>query len=92
LKAHLGSACRKKRVVLIAARQARERVCIDDGLQGGQTRVELLVRYEVQRIVEALARRGVRGRGRPAAWQRIMRRMGSAGREREDREPGENSK
>jgi hypothetical protein len=56
LKAHLSSAGRNQRVVLIVARQARERVCIDDGLQGRQTRVELLVRYQAQRSVEALAR------------------------------------
>jgi hypothetical protein len=31
-------------------------VCIDDGLQGRQTRVELLVRYQAQRSVEAPAR------------------------------------
>jgi hypothetical protein len=56
LKAHLSSAGRIKRVVLIIARQVRERARIDDGLQGRQTRVELLVRYQAQRIVETLAR------------------------------------
>jgi hypothetical protein len=56
LKAHLSSAGRIKRVVLIIARQVRERARIDDGLHGRQTRVELLVRYQAQRIVETLAR------------------------------------
>ena len=55
LKAHLSSPGRNKRVVLIVARQARERARIDEGLQGRQTRVELLDRYQAQRIVEALA-------------------------------------
>jgi hypothetical protein len=56
LNAHLSSAGRNQRVVLIVARQARERARIDEGLQGRQTRLELLVRYQAQRIVEALAR------------------------------------
>ena len=52
-------------------------------------------REAAQRIVEALARRGVGGvggGGRLAARLHIVRGMNAAGREREDDEPGENSK
>ena len=109
MKTHLGFAGDEECVVLIDARQARERARIYDGAQGGETRLELLVGYQAQRIGEALALggRGSRkgsgsrsgrggGSGRAGCGLpgrlRIMRRMAAASRERDDREPRENSK
>lgn len=91
LKGHFGPAGFAESEVPIIRRQARERARIDHRPQRVKALIELLLRDQTQRLVEALLRLGGNGRG-VAGRPRFTRRMGTAGGERENQQPWKNSR